>query len=81
MELAASVLLDTILITLTLALAAFGLAIIYGLIGVINMGHGAMLTWARISHGQSPVRNPICAECNFQVDSLLVSLDCCLNIG
>jgi urea transport system permease protein len=27
-----------------LALAAFGLAIIYGLIGVINMGHGAMLT-------------------------------------
>ena len=44
MELAASVLLDTTLITLTLALAAFGLAIIYGLIGVINMGHGAMLT-------------------------------------
>ena len=44
MELAASVLLDTILITLTLALAAFGLAIIYGLFGVINMGHGAMLT-------------------------------------
>ena len=43
MELAASVL-DTTLITLTLALAAFGLAIIYGLIGVINMGHGAMLT-------------------------------------
>ena len=37
MELAASVLLDTTLITLTLALAAFGLAIIYGLIGVINI--------------------------------------------
>ena len=35
---------DVFLITSTLALAAFGLAIIYGLIGVINMGHGAMLT-------------------------------------
>lgn len=35
---------DVFLITATLALAAFGLAIIYGLIGVINMGHGAMLT-------------------------------------
>lgn len=30
--------------TLILALAAFGLAIIYGLVRVINMGHGAMLT-------------------------------------
>lgn len=39
-----SVLADTALITLVLALAAFGLAIVYGLIGVINMGHGAMLT-------------------------------------
>ena len=44
MEIALSVCIDTALITLTLALAAFGLAIIYGLIGVINMGHGAMLT-------------------------------------
>ena len=44
MEIALSVGIDTALITLTLALAAFGLAIIYGLIGVINMGHGAMLT-------------------------------------
>jgi urea transport system permease protein len=35
---------DVLLITSTLALAAFGLAIVYGLIGVINMGHGAMLT-------------------------------------
>jgi branched-subunit amino acid ABC-type transport system permease component len=40
-----------------LALAAFGLAIIYGLIGVINMGHGAMLTlgayftWWSTRHG------------------------------
>ena len=39
-----SVALDATLITLVLALAAFGLAIIFGLIGVINMGHGAMLT-------------------------------------
>jgi branched-subunit amino acid ABC-type transport system permease component len=39
-----SVLVDATLITLILALAAYGLAIIFGLIGVINMGHGAMLT-------------------------------------
>tara|TARA_B100000686_G_C16617497_1_gene877314 strand:- start:86 stop:940 length:855 start_codon:yes stop_codon:yes gene_type:complete len=57
METALSVGIDTALITLTLALAAFGLAIIYGLIGVINMGHGAMLTlgayftWAGIDMG------------------------------
>ena len=57
MEIALSVGIDTALITLTLALAAFGLAIIYGLIGVINMGHGAMLTlgayftWAGIDLG------------------------------
>lgn len=43
MELIA-IFIDVFLITATLALAAFGLAIIYGLIGVINMGHGAMLT-------------------------------------
>ena len=39
-----SIAVDLTLITLTLALAAFGLAIIYGLVGVINMGHGALLT-------------------------------------
>jgi branched-subunit amino acid ABC-type transport system permease component len=39
-----SVLTDAVLITLIFALAALGLAIIFGLIGVINMGHGAMLT-------------------------------------
>ena len=44
MEVAVSVIVDATLITLVLALAAFGLAIIYGLVGVINMGHGAMLT-------------------------------------
>jgi len=44
MNIAFSVGLDAILITLVLAFAAFGLAIIYGLTGVINLGHGAMLT-------------------------------------
>jgi branched-subunit amino acid ABC-type transport system permease component len=39
-----SVLTDAMLITLIFALAALGLAIIFGLVGVINMGHGAMLT-------------------------------------
>ena len=57
MEIFVSVLADTVLITLVLALAAFGLAIIYGLTGVINMGHGAMLTlgayctWWLTQHG------------------------------
>lgn len=35
---------DATLITLVMALAASGLAVVFGLIGVINMGHGAMLT-------------------------------------
>jgi branched-subunit amino acid ABC-type transport system permease component len=39
-----SVAADAVLITLILALAASGLAVIFGLIGVINLGHGAMLT-------------------------------------
>ncbi len=57
METFISVAVDATLITLVLALAAFGLAIIYGLVGVINMGHGAMLTlgayftWATSSAG------------------------------
>lgn len=48
---------DALSITLVLALAAFGLAIIFGLIGVINLGHGAMLTlgayfvWATTAAG------------------------------
>lgn len=52
-----SVAIDTTLITMVLALAAFGLAIIYGLVGVVNMGHGAMLTlgayltWAAVTAG------------------------------
>lgn len=57
MEVAISVVVDATLITLILALAAFGLAIIYGLVGVINMGHGAFLTlgayltWAATTSG------------------------------
>lgn len=39
-----SIFIDATLLTFTLALASLGLAIIFGLIGVINMGHGAMLT-------------------------------------
>ncbi len=52
-----SVILDATLITLIVALAAFGLAIVFGLVGVINMGHGAMLTlgayltWAGTTQG------------------------------
>jgi urea transport system permease protein len=48
---------DSVLITLILSLAASGLAVVFGLIGVINMGHGAMLTlgayltWASTSAG------------------------------
>jgi len=38
------ILIDATLITLVMALAASGLAVVFGLIGVINMGHGAMLT-------------------------------------
>lgn len=44
METALSVLVDATLITFVFALAALGLAVVFGLIGVINMGHGAMLT-------------------------------------
>ena len=57
METAISVVVDATLVTLVLALAAFGLAIIYGLVGVINMGHGAFLTlgayftWAATTSG------------------------------
>ncbi|HYG87332.1 MAG TPA: branched-chain amino acid ABC transporter permease [Azospirillum sp.] len=38
------VFMDATLITLVLALAASGLAVVFGLIGVVNMGHGAFLT-------------------------------------
>lgn len=44
MSTALSVLVDSTLITFVFALAAIGLAVVFGLIGVINMGHGAMLT-------------------------------------
>ena len=51
------ILVDATLITLVLMLAASGLAVIFGLVGVINMGHGAMMTlgayftWAATSAG------------------------------
>lgn len=51
------IIIDATLITLVLMLAASGLAVIFGLIGVINMGHGAMMTlgayftWAVTSAG------------------------------
>jgi urea transport system permease protein len=57
MDTVLSIAIDATLITLVLALAAFGLAIIYGLIGVINLSHGAMLTlgayftWSAMSLG------------------------------
>jgi urea transport system permease protein len=37
-------LIDVALVTMILVLAAFGLAIIFGMVGVVNLGHGAMLT-------------------------------------
>lgn len=49
--------LDAITISLVLALVAIGLAIVFGLVRVINMGHGAMLAlgayiaWASVSAG------------------------------
>jgi branched-subunit amino acid ABC-type transport system permease component len=54
---AVSILVDATLITFVFALAALGLAVIFGLMGVINMGHGAMLTlgayftWAATTAG------------------------------
>lgn len=57
MTAALGVLTDAALLTLILALASLGLAIVFGLIGVINMGHGAMLTlgayltWATTTRG------------------------------
>lgn len=57
MQAVLSVAVDATLLTLTLALAAFGLAIIFGLVGVINLGHGAVLTigayvtWQAVTEG------------------------------
>lgn len=44
MDTVLSIVVDATLITFVFALAALGLAVIFGLIGVINMGHGAMMT-------------------------------------
>jgi branched-subunit amino acid ABC-type transport system permease component len=52
-----SVALDAISTSLVLALIALGLAVVFGLVRVINMGHGAMLalgaytTWTLADHG------------------------------
>ena len=44
MEQLIELVIDVGLVTMTLVLAAFGLAIIFGMVGVVNLGHGAMLT-------------------------------------
>lgn len=78
METILSVLVDATLITLVLALAAFGLAIIYGLIGVINMGHGAMLTlgayftWATTTAGVPFILAVILAALGVAIVGLLL---------
>jgi len=52
-----SVALDAVSTSLVLALVALGLAVVFGLVRVINMGHGAMLalgayvTWTLAQHG------------------------------
>lgn len=78
METAISVIVDATLITLVLALAAIGLAIIYGLIGVINMGHGALLTlgayftWAATSAGVPFVPSVLLAAIGVGIVGLLL---------
>ena len=78
MILALDVLVDSVSITLVLALAAFGLAIIFGLIGVINLGHGAMLTlgayftWACTSAGVPFVVAVVVAAAGVGVIGLLL---------
>jgi branched-subunit amino acid ABC-type transport system permease component len=78
MSTALSVVVDATLITLILALAAFGLAIIYGLVGVINMGHGAMLTlgayltWAATTAGLPFVISIFLAAAGVAVVGLLL---------
>jgi urea transport system permease protein len=75
---ALSVALDAASITLVLALAAFGLAIIFGLIGVINLGHGAMLTlgayftWATTSAGVPFVLSVVIAALGVGLVGLLL---------
>jgi urea transport system permease protein len=78
MILALDVLVDAVSITLVLALAAFGLAIIFGLIGVINLGHGAMLTlgayftWACTSSGVPFIVGAVAAALGVGVIGLLL---------
>lgn len=75
---AVSVIIDATLLTLTLALASLGLAIIFGLIGVINMGHGAMLTlgayftWAAVHAGVPFVMSVLLAAAGVGVIGLIL---------
>ncbi len=72
------VLIDATLITLVLSLAASGLAVVFGLIGVINMGHGAMLTlgayftWAATTAGVPFVPAVLMAACGVGLIGLLL---------
>lgn len=75
---AVSVIIDATLLTLTLALASLGLAVIFGLIGVINMGHGAMLTlgayftWAAVHAGVPFVMSVLLAAAGVGVIGLIL---------
>jgi branched-subunit amino acid ABC-type transport system permease component len=78
METGLSVLVDSTLITFVFALAAIGLAIIFGLMGVINMGHGAMLTlgayftWYTTSSGVPFTAAVVLAACGVGLIGLLL---------
>ena len=78
MQTALSVLVDSTLITFVFALAAIGLAIIFGLMGVINMGHGAMLTlgayftWYSTGAGVPFVLAVLLAACGVGLIGLLL---------
>ncbi len=78
MQTALSVLVDSALITFVFALAAIGLAIIFGLMGVINMGHGAMLTlgayftWYATQSGVPFIAAVLLAACGVGLIGLLL---------
>jgi len=76
MSTALSVLVDSTMITFVFALAALGLAVVFGLIGVINMGHGAMLTlgayftWFATTHNVPFVPAVLLAGCGVGIIGL-----------
>jgi urea transport system permease protein len=76
MSTALSVVVDSTLITFVFALAALGLAVVFGLIGVINMGHGAMLTlgayftWFATTHNVPFVAAVLLAGCGVGIIGL-----------